>query len=127
MRFPVTERHRKQTATIYGKHPGYACYRVSWFAAGRRQLKSFAKYGAAKAWAKRIVRELAAGSAAPALNPKDAREAMVARQALDAHFKSTGRRVTLLRAVLGFLDADKSEVEALRKESHGGPQPTFPF
>ena len=105
MKFPVIIRHRREKATIYGKSAGYSFYRLGYYVAGQRRVRSFKTYGEAKTEAERIVRELADGSQAAALNGAQSRDALAAMQRLDALRQSTGRRVSLLAAVSEFAEA----------------------
>ena len=105
MKFPVTIRHRREKATIYGKSPGYDFYRLGYYVAGRRRVRSFKTYAEAKAEGERVVRELAEGSQAAALDGAQSRDALAAMQRLDALRQSTGRRVSLLAAVSEFAEA----------------------
>ena len=68
VRFPVTIRHRTSKAKIYAPAGKFAYYRVAYATAGKRRMQTFAAYSDAKAAAERIVRELANGSQAAALN-----------------------------------------------------------
>ena len=72
MRFPVTIRHRASKAKIYAPAGKFAYYRVAYATAGKRRMQTFANYSDAKAAAERIVRELANGSQAAALNASQA-------------------------------------------------------
>jgi hypothetical protein len=105
MKFPKVIRHRKAEVTIYGKKPNYPFYRIAYRVAGKRYLRNFSKYGEALKEAEHKVRELAAGSQAAALTAKQSRDALVAFERLDAHFKSKGKRISLNAAVEGYLDA----------------------
>jgi hypothetical protein len=105
MKFPVIIRHRREKATIYGKSAGYAFYRLGYYVAGQRRIRSFKTYSEAKTEAERIVRDLAEGSQAAALNGEQSRDALAAMQRLDALRQSTGRRVSLLAAVSEFAEA----------------------
>jgi integrase len=105
MKFPVIVRHRREKATIYGKSAGYAFYRLGYYVAGQRRIRSFKTYSEAKTEAERIVRDLAEGSQAAALNGEQSRDALAAMQRLDALRHSTGRRVSLLAAVSEFAEA----------------------
>ena len=105
MKFPVIVRHRREKATIYGKSANYAFYRLGYYVAGQRCVRSFKTYGEAKTEAERIVRQLAEGSQAAALSGPQSRDALAAMQRLDALRQSTGRRVSLLAAVSEFAEA----------------------
>jgi integrase len=104
VKFPQTIRHRRVEAKIYGKSPGYAMYRLSYYVAGKRQVRSFGKYAEAKAEAERVVRELAEGSQAAGLSAPQSRDALAALQRLESFRQSTGRRVSLLGAVSEFVE-----------------------
>jgi integrase len=107
MRFPVKVRHRKQEATIYGRSKSYDFYRVSYYAAGRRIVKSFPSYSEALKEAKAKVRELAQGNQTAALSAKEAASALAIRDALGAFRRDTGRTLSAVQAVTGYLDAVK--------------------
>ena len=73
MKFPVTVKHRRAEATIYGKTPGNRTYRFAYYAEGRRLLRNFPTYRAELREAKRVVRDLARGNHdATALSQRDA-------------------------------------------------------
>ena len=76
VRFPKTIRFRKAECKIYGKKPDYPFYRVAWYAAGHRRVKQFATYSEAKQFADATVKDLAEGSHATALTPKQAVDAI---------------------------------------------------
>ena len=57
--------------------------------------------------AKNVVRELADGSQSVALTSKAASDALAIRDALDAYRRDTGRSLTALQSVTGYLDAAK--------------------
>lgn len=108
-KWPKKVKHRgKVLAKIY-RSDSRAGYRVAWQAAeGRRMMKSFASYGGpagALQFAEARVKELAAGSDTAKLTPKQAREALAIRDALDAFHRKTGRAITPLQAVSGYIEA----------------------
>jgi integrase len=105
MKFPVTVRHRREKATIYGKSDSYPFYRLGYYSAGQRRVRSFKTYGEAKKEAEQVVRDLAEGSQAAALTGAQSRDAVAAIQRLDTLRQSTGRRVSLLAAVSEFAEA----------------------
>jgi integrase len=119
VKFPLRIRFRRAEVTIYGKTTGHPFYRVAYRSAGRRALRSFAKYADAKAFAEQTVRELAAGFAP--LAPREATEAHLIRQAIAQFAQATGERVGALQAVVEYLDARRhlppglSLVEAVRR------------
>jgi hypothetical protein len=104
MRFPKRIRHRRAEAVIYGKSKAYPFYRLAYRANGRRRLKSFSTDSEAKSEAERLVRELAAGSQAPALSAGQARDALAALERLQSCRQTTGRTVGLLAAVSAFCE-----------------------
>ena len=85
MKFPVIVRHRREKATIYGKSANYAFYRLGYYVAGQRRVRSFKTYGEAKTEAERIVRQLAEGSQAAAFSGAQSRDALAAMERL-THF-----------------------------------------
>ena len=105
MRFPVTIRHRNSTAKIYAPGGKFAYYRLAYTTAGKRRMQTFANYSAAKIAAERIVRDLADGSQAAALNATQSRDALAAFERLQGFFQASGRRVSLLAAVSDFVEA----------------------
>ena len=107
VKFPVKVTFRKAEAKIYGKSEAYPFYRLCYYAAGKRHVRSFATYGEARKEADAKVKEIANGSQSIALTTKEATAALSIRDALDAFRRDTGRTVTALEAVTGFLDAAK--------------------
>jgi len=105
VKFPQVIRHRKVEATIYGKSRKYPRYRLAYYVASQRRLRTFATFSEAKTEAERIVRELASGSQAAALTGSQSRDALAAIERLDAFRQSTGKRVSLLSAVSQFVEA----------------------
>ena len=105
MKFPVTIRHRSCKAKIYRPAGKFNYYRVAYTVAGKRRMQTFAEYSAAKAAAKRIVRDTASGSQATALNASQSRDSLAALQRLESYRQSTGRKVSLLAAVSEFAEA----------------------
>lgn len=67
---------------IYGRAPAYPFCRLAVQVAGKRVLRSFATFGAAKKAAKVKLRNLAKGNQAAALSAKEAADALATRQAL---------------------------------------------
>ena len=67
-------------------------------------MQTLAAYSDAKATAECIVRELANGSQAAALNAGQSRDALAALERLDGCFKSKGKRISLNAAIAGYLD-----------------------
>ena len=111
MKWPKKIKHRKKVlAKVYRPCSGRDSYRVAWTAAGRRQMKSFKTYsgkGGALEFAEGLVSGLAGGSQITALTSKEVTDALTIRDALDAYRQDTGRAVTALQAVSGYLDAAK--------------------
>jgi integrase len=105
MTFPVVVKHRRAEARIYGRSKSYRYYRLAYHAGGKRVVRSFATYSEAKSEAKAKVRELAAGSQAAALSRGEASAALGIREALAGYRRDTGRTITALEAVTGYLDA----------------------
>jgi integrase len=105
VKFPQVIRHRKVEATIYGKSPQYPRYRLAYYVAGQRRLRTFGTYSEAKAEAERIIRELASGSQTAALTGEQSRDALAALERLEAFRQTTGNRVSLLAAVSEFVEA----------------------
>jgi integrase len=105
VKFPVTIRHRTSKAKIYRPAGKFAYYRVACTVAGKRQMKTFANYSAAKAAAERIVRDVANGSQAAAFSASQSRDALAALERLESFRQSTGRAISLLAAVSEFVEA----------------------
>ena len=68
-------------------------------------MQTFTNYSDAKSVAERIVREMANGSPAAALNVTQSRDALAAFERLQSFFQTNGRRVSLLAAVSEFVEA----------------------
>jgi integrase len=105
VKFPVTIRHRTSKAKIYAPGGKFAYYRLAYTTAGKRRMQTFANYSDAKTAAERIVRELASGSQAAALNASQSRDALAALQRLESFRQSTGRAISLLAAVGEFIES----------------------
>jgi len=105
VKFPQIIRHRKVEATIYGKSEHYPRYRLAYYVAGQRKLRTFATYGEAKTEAERIVREVAGGSQSTALTSSQSLDALAALERLESFRQSTGKRVSLLGAVSEYVAA----------------------
>jgi hypothetical protein len=105
VRFPVTIRHRSSKAKIYRPAGKFNYYRVAYTVAGKRRMQTFASYPDAKAAAERLVREVANGSQAAALNASQSRDALAAFERLQGFYQASGRRVSLLAAVSEFVEA----------------------
>ena len=102
-RWPKKIKHRNQVlAKIYQPCQGLRGYRVSWYAAGKRQMKSLPIYtgpGGAKEFAERKVKELASNSQAAMLSSPQASDALAALERLSNYFQTTGRKISLLGVV----------------------------
>ena len=102
-KWPKRVKHRnKVLAKIYRPCRGRDSYRVTWYAAGKRQMKSFPTYagqGGAKEFCEALVRELAKNSQAVMLASAQASDALAAIERLGTFYQTTGRKVSLLAAV----------------------------
>jgi integrase len=107
VKFPKIIRHRKVEVTIYGKKKGYPFYRIAYRVNGKRRMKSFSKYGAAKAEAEVKARELNKGSQILALTAREVTAMLAIRDALENHRRDTGRTVSALQAVTQYLHVTK--------------------
>ncbi len=107
MKFPKVIKHRRYEATIYGKRKNYPYYRLAYYTAGKRHIRHFRTYGEAKGEADRKLRELADGSQASALTASQSRDALAAFERLADHYRTTGRRISLLASVSTFCESDK--------------------
>jgi hypothetical protein len=105
VKFPVTIRHRTSKAKIYAPGGKFAYYRLAYTTAGKRRMQTFANYSDARETAERIVREMANGSQAAALNASQSRDALAAIQRLENFHQSTGRRYSVLSAVSELVEA----------------------
>ena len=108
-KWPKKVKHRnKALAKIYRPCRGRDSYRVTWNAAGRRQMKSFPTYagsGGAKEFAETLVKELARNSQAVMLTPAQASDALAAIERLNTFHQTTGRKISLLSAVSEYCEA----------------------
>lgn len=108
-KWPKKVKHRnKVLAKVYRPCKGRDSYRVTWYAAGQRMMKSFATYsgpGGAKEYAEALVIELAKQSQATMLKPAQATDALAALERLNTFHQITGRRVSLLAAVSDYCEA----------------------
>ncbi len=120
VRFPKTISFRRIEATIYGKQPNYPFYRLAYYVAGKRVVRSFKTYTEAKTEAERKVREIADGSQAAALNGAQSRDALAALERLETFRQASGRRFSLLAAVSEFVEAvDKLNGRSLAEAVEG--------
>jgi integrase len=120
VKFPKVIRHRKAECKIYGKKPNYPFYRVAWYITGKRRIKQFATYSAAKSFADVLVKDLASGSQRTALTPAQAVDALAAIERLQGFYQRTGRNVSLLRAVSEYVEASiKANGRALADVTEG--------
>ena len=106
MKYPVKVKHRGQVfAKIYKPTKAYPMYRLCWRVNGQRRIKAFPTYSAAKRTGDTLAGDLAKGSQVTALTPGQARDALAAFERLEAYRQSTGRRVSLLRAVSEYAES----------------------
>jgi integrase len=110
-KWPKKVKHRKKVlAKVYRPCKGRGSYRVTWYAAGNRQMKSFSTYAGkdgAKEFADELVKELANGSQAPLLTSGQAGDALGALELLQDFYQSTGKRVTLRAGIAEYVEAAK--------------------
>jgi len=108
-KWPKRVKHRnKVLAKIYRPCRGRDSYRTTWYAAGKRQMKSFPTYagkGGAKEFAEALVKELANNSQAVMLAPAQASDALAAIERLGTYYQTTGRKISLLAAVSEYCEA----------------------
>jgi len=89
-----------------------------------RSFPRFAGTGGARESAENLAAELTQGSQVPFLSPKQAQDALAIRDLLADLQRETGRRVSAVEAVIGFLaaarllPADLAPVEAARHATH---------
>ena len=107
-KWPKKIKHRRKVlAKIYRPCRGRESYRVTWYAAGKRQMKSFPTFAGkdgAKEFAEGKVKELANNSQAALLTPLQATDALAAIERLGSFYQTTGRKVSLLAAVSEYCD-----------------------
>lgn len=101
----IRDRNKVVLATIYRKSRHYPLYRVCWHANGRRMMKGYPTYSAAKRAADDLVKDLAKGSQTPNLTPGQASDALAALDRLQRFYQSTGHRVSLLRVASEYCEA----------------------
>ena len=108
-KWPKRVKHRnKVLAKIYRPCSGRDSYRLTWYAANKRQMKSFPTYagpGGAKEFAEALVKELAKNSQAVMLTPAQASDALAAIERLGTFYQTTGRKVSLLAAVSDYCES----------------------
>lgn len=108
LKFPKVIRHRKEEATIYGKKANYPFYRVCFYdATHKRRMKHFATYSEALSEAEKVVRQLSQNSAATALSPSQASDALAALEILENYRTSTGNHVSLRVVAAEYVEAAK--------------------
>lgn len=107
-KWPKKVKHRnKVLAKVYRPCQGRGSYRVVWYAAGGRQMKSFPTYagkGGAKEYADALVKDIAKQSPAIMLTPAQATDALAAVERLNRYQEATGRKLSLLAAVSDYCD-----------------------
>jgi hypothetical protein len=123
-KWPKKVKHRnKVLAKIYRPCHGRDSYRVTWYAAGKRQMKSLPSYsgqGGAKEFAEGKVKELASNSQAAMLSPSQATDALAAIERLTGFFQATGHKFSLLASVSEFCEAKaKSNGRSLVEVAEG--------
>ncbi|HEY3852781.1 MAG TPA: hypothetical protein VGO67_00140 [Verrucomicrobiae bacterium] len=82
MKFPVKVTFCKAEAKIYGKSTAYPFYRLCYYAAGKRHIRSFSTYGAARKETDTKVKDFADGNQSIALTPREATAALSIRDML---------------------------------------------
>ena len=105
--FPVVVKFREQRAKIYRPAQNFPFYRVAFKVAGKRRMLTFSNYGEAKAAAEAKVKELQKGQQSSALTAKEAQDALSVREMLIAYRQDTGKRLSPLEVVSGYLAAAK--------------------
>ena len=104
MRFPKTVKFRKAEVKIYGKTKARPNYRVCGYVAGKRRMSSYGTYPEALKAAEDLAEDISKGNHSAALTAAQAVEALASAERLQAYFKATGRRVSILGAVSQFVD-----------------------
>jgi len=105
--YPLLIKHRRAEVKIYPKRAGYAWYRIAYYSDGARILRSFKKLSEARCQAKRIARELSAGSKAPALSRQAANAAVFALDQLKILSEALGlsKPIRLEDAIVEYAEA----------------------
>ena len=124
--WPQKIKHQnKVLAKVYRPCQGHGSYRVTWYAGGARQMKSFANYsgkGGAKEFAEALVKNLARQSPAVMLTPPQATDALDAIARLQRFRETTGRSRSLLAAASEYCDhAATLNGQTLRERHHWLP------
>jgi integrase len=121
VKFPKKIKFRGRVlAKIYGKSKAYPYYRLCYSVAGKRRVRSFRTYAAAKAEGDTKASELHKGSQAAAFSGPQSRDALAAMERLQTYYESTGRRVSLLGAVSEYVEAVTKLGEHPLGEAVGG-------
>jgi hypothetical protein len=107
VKFPVEIEFKGQRAKIYRPAKGFPFYRISFRMAGKRHMLTFRTYGEANDAAEKKVREIHNGQLSGGLTAKQSQDAIVAFEQLQDYYKTTGRRVSLISAVGGFIDSSR--------------------
>jgi integrase len=106
VKFPKKIKYRGRVlAKIYGKSKGYPFYRLCYYVAGKRHVRSFRTYAEARKEGDTKAKDLHEGSQAAAFTGPQSRDALAALQRLQTYYQSTGRRVSLLGAVSEYVEA----------------------
>ncbi|HLH54664.1 MAG TPA: hypothetical protein VKY92_13705 [Verrucomicrobiae bacterium] len=84
----------KNRVTIYRKSESYPLYRVAWTVNGKRQMKVYPTYSAAKSAADTLVSQLGKGSQVPTLTPGQANDALTALARLRRFYRGPPDRLT---------------------------------
>ena len=108
-KWPKKVKHRNRVlARIYRPCAGRDSYRLVWYSAGKRQMKSFRTYsgqGGAKEYGEELVKDLAKQSQVVMLTPGQAADALAAFERLNSFREATGRKVSLLAAVSEYCES----------------------
>ena len=103
-KWPKRVKHwNRVLAKIYRPCRGRDSYRVTWYAAGKRQMKSFPTFagsGGAKAFAETLVKELAKNSQALLLSPSQESDALAAIERLGTFYQPPGAKFPCWRRYL---------------------------
>jgi integrase len=110
-KWPKKIKYRNKVfAKIYEPCKGRDSYRVSWMAAGKRQMKSFTTYAGdegAKKFADELVKNLAKQSSVSLLTAIQADDAIAAIGLLNTFREATGRNISLVYAAGEYCKAAK--------------------
>lgn len=102
--FPRTIAYKSAEVKVYGRTDACRHYRVCGYVAGNRQSTKHRTFADAEQAARKLAKDIYKGNHSAALNASQAADALASVERLQAFFKATGRRVSILGAVSAFCD-----------------------